>query len=61
MKHEKMWEVFQSARNGSEKYLICEAKLNFGQLRFSYLSTFFNLSHPCLVSYMMLSFDTQGS
>ena len=24
MKHEKMWEVFQSARNGSEKYLICE-------------------------------------
>ena len=24
MKAEKMWEVFQSARNGSEKYLICE-------------------------------------
>ena len=24
MKVEKMWEVFQSARNGSEKYLLCE-------------------------------------
>ena len=24
MKPEKMWEVFQSARNGEEKYLICE-------------------------------------
>ena len=24
MKADKMWEVFQSARNGSEKYLLCE-------------------------------------
>ena len=24
MKADKMWEVFQSARNGEEKYLLCE-------------------------------------